>query len=442
MRARGIMTPRLWRAVLALLLVALAAAGLTFVPSRTLPHAQVEVTGAQSLVCPSHDPAVLTTTVSAADTADVAGRAIQATASTPVPTTGVKGTAQPHVISGTQAIGGFSSATAASGPLKGLWLASCSPPSVEQAFVGLVADAAHSVSLLITNPDPTQATVDITFYGPKGRLDVQGSRGLTVLGNSTRQVPLAPLVSGEGTLTAVVTASQGRASTYARVTGTAGNEWVSPSAPAATSATIAGIPGGAGSRSLVVTNTSDRRTTAKVEVLSESSTFVAAGADAVAVDPGATVTVPLETALAGEVSGVRVTATQPVVAAAWSTDAGGDMAVSPARPAFQGLSVVPIVPGSVLVASNPGSAAASLRVTLRNGASLVDTATVTVSPGTSVQVPMTTGTSAELATDSPDLRLTTVVTSLGSMTGLGVAAWGPGGPGEVKVSPTLDPNLA
>ncbi|MHB1008938.1 MAG: DUF5719 family protein [Propionibacteriaceae bacterium] len=436
------MTPRLWRAVVALVLVALATTGLTFVPSRTVPATSVTVTGTQSLVCPSHDPAVLSTTVMGADTGDVSGRAIQTTTTAPVPSNGVTGTAQPHVLSGSQAIGGFSSATAANGPVKGLWLASCSAPSVEQAFVGLVSDATHSVSLLVANPDPTQATVDIAFYGPKGRLDTQGSRGLSVLGNSTRQVPLAPLVSGGGTVTAVVTASQGRTSTYARVTGAGGNDWVSASAPAATSATIAGIPGGPGSRSLVVTNTSDRRTTVKAEVLAAGGAFVAAGADAVPVEAGATVTVPLDAALAGDVAGVQVTATQPVVAAVWSSGAGGDLAVSPARPAFHGVSVVPMVAGSVLVASNPGATAASLRVTLRNGASMVDTQTVTVDPGTTVQVPMTTGTAAELATDSPDLRLSTIVEKLGSVTGLGVAAWGPGGPGDVQVSPTLDPNLA
>lgn len=436
------MTPRLWRAVVALVLVTLAATGLTFVPSRTAPRTAVTVTGTQSLVCPSHDPAVLATTVMAADTADVTGRAIQSTTTARVPAGGVTGTAQQHVVSGSQAIAGFSSATAANGSVKGLWLASCSVPSVEQAFVGLVSDATHAVSLLVTNPDPTQATVDIAFYGPKGRIDTQGSRGLTVLGNSTRQVPLGPLVSGEGTVTAVVTASQGRTATYARVTGAGGNDWVSPSAPAATSATIAGIPGGKGSRSLVVTNTSDRRTTFKAELLASDSTFVAVGADAVSVEAGATVSVPIDTALEGEVAGVKVTASQPVVAAVWSSDPGGDIAVSPARPAFHGMSVIPMVAGSVLVASNPGTTAASLAVTLRNGASMVDSQTVTVGPGTTVQVPMTNGTSAQLATDSPDLRLTTVVGKLGSVTGLGVAAWGPGGPGQVVVLPTLDPNLA
>ena len=436
------MTPRLWRAAVGLVIVAMIAAGLTFVPSRTVPRTSVVVTGTQSLVCPSQDPAVLSTTVRATDTGVVTGRAIDGTTSATVPAAGVTGTAQPHVVSGSQAIGGLSSATASSGDLKGLWMAACSPAAVEQSFVGLVADTTHTVSLLITNPDPTQATVDIAFYGAKGRITTQGSRGLTVLGNSTRQLALAPLVNGEGAVTAVVTASQGRASTYARVTGAGGSDWVSASASAATVATIAGVPGGTGARNLVVTNTSDRRTTVSVEVLAASSTFSAAGAESVAVEAASTVTIPLDAAIGGDVSGLCITATQPVVAALWSTSTGGDLAVSPARPAFQGRSVVPLIAGSVLVASNPGTATASLSVTLLNGSATVDAQTLSVNPGTTLQVPLTTGTAVELTTDSTDLRLSTLVTTLGGVTGLGVAAWGPGGPGQAVVSPTLDPNLA
>ena len=436
------MTPRLWRAIVASVVVALIAVGLTFVPSRSVPRVALKVTGTQSLVCPSQDPAVLSTTVRALDTGDVMGRAIGTTTSAVVPAAGVTGTAQPHVVSGTQAVGGLSWATAATGDLQGLWLASCSPASIEQALVGLVSDATHTVSLLITNPDPTQATVDVAFYGAKGRIVTQGSRGLSVLGNSTRQLALAPLVSGEGPVTAVVTASEGRASTYARVTGAGGNDYVSASAPAATSATIAGAPGGTGTRSLVVTNTSDRRTAVTVTVLSDTSSFVAAGAESVAVEAQSTVTIPVDTALGGQVAGLQVTATQPIVAALWSTSDQGDLAVSPARPAFQGRSVVPLVAGSVLVASNPGTTAASLTVTLRDGSSMVDSQTLTVNPGTTLQVPQTTGTSMELTTDSADLRLSTLVTSLNGVSGIGIAAWGPGGPGQAEVSPTLDPNLA
>jgi len=55
---------------------------------------------------------------------------------------------------------------------------------------------------------------------------------------------------------------------------------------------------------------------------------------------------------------------------------------------------------------------------------------------------MTTGTAAQLTTTSPDLRLTTLVTTLNGVTGLGIAAWGPGGPGAIDVTPTLEPTLA
>jgi Family of unknown function (DUF5719) len=436
------MTPRLWRAGVALVIVVLFAVGLTFVPSRHVPNVAMTVTGTQSVVCPSQDPAVVSTRVRATDTGDVKGHSIDASTFATVPPAGVTGTAQPYLVSGSQAVGALSSGTAASGDLKGLWLAACSPPSVEQAFVGLVADATHTVSLLITNPDPTQATVDVAFYGAKGRITTQGSRGLTVLGDSTRQLALAPLVSGGGAITAIVTASQGRTATYARVTGSAGADWVASSTSAATSTTIAGVPGGTGARSLVVTNTSDRRTTVSVDVLSATDSFAAAGAESVSVEAASTVTIPLDQALRGDVAGLRITATQPVVAALWSTSADGDLAVTPARAAFQGRSVVPLIAGSVLVASNPGTAAASLTVTLRNGASIIETQTLTVNPRTTLQVPMTTGTAVELSTTSADLRLTTLVTTLNTVNGLGVAAWGPGGPGEAEVSPTLDPNLA
>ena len=93
------------------------------------------------------------------------------------------------------------------------------------------------------------------------------------------------------------------------------------------------------------------------------------------------------------------------------------------------------------MATNPGTEAASLTVTLLDGTSVVESQEVTVNPGNSVQVPMTTGTAAQLTTTSPDLRLTTLVTAVNGVTGLGVAAWGPGGPGAIEVTPRLDPNL-
>ncbi len=436
------MRSRAWRVALGVVVLALLVAGLSFVPARTVPLTSIPVTGAQSVVCPSYEPALLPVTVRGTDTGPVTGRAIGASSTSPVPAAGVSATSKPYFLSGSQSVSGTSLATAASGQSKGLWMASCSAPSAEQSFVGLVADETHVVTLLITNPDPTEAVVDVAFYGAKGRITTQGSRGLKVLGNSTRPLGLAALVTGEGPVTAVVEASQGRASSYALVESSKGSDWVTSSGSGATVATIAGVPGGTGSRVLVVTNTSDRRATFAVDVLAADETFAAAGADAVSIEPQATVAVTLDTALHGEVAGLRVTATQPVVAALWSTSAEGDLGVSPARPAFRGSSVVPVTPGGVLVATNPGTEDASITVTLLNGDSVVESQDITVKPGTSTQVPMTTGTAAQLTTSSADLRLTTLVTAVNGVTGLGIAAWGPGGPGAIQVTPRLDPNLA
>lgn len=435
------MRSRAWRVAVGVIVVALMAVGLSFVPAQTAPLGSITVTGTQSVVCPSRDPALLPVTVRASDSGPVTGRALGTTSFAPVKGAGISATAQPYFLSGSQSLAATSQGTAQSGSGAGLWLASCSAPSSEQLFVGMVADEKSVVTLMITNPDPTEAVVDVGFYGAKGRITTQGTRGLRVLGNSTRPLGLAQLVSGEGPVTAVVQASQGRASTYALVESPAGSDWVTASSSGSTVTTIAGVPGGTGARVLAVTNLSDRRATFAVDVLSANESFAAAGADAVSIEPESTVRVPLDIALRGEVAGLRITATQPVTAALWSTSADGDLGVSPSRPAFRGSSIIPLTPGGVLVATNPGSEAASLTVTLLNGTSVVESQEVTVKPGTSTQVPMTTGTAAQLTTTSADLRLTTLVTAMDGATGLGVAAWGPGGPRAIEVKPTLDPNL-
>lgn len=430
-----------WRVGLGIVVVALIAVGLSFVPAQTVQQVSIPVTGSQSVVCPSQEPALLPVTVRATDSGPVNGRAIGATSSGPVTASGISATAKPYLLSGSQSVAGTSHATRASGPDKGLWLASCSAPATEQSFVGLVADETHVVTLMITNPDPTETVVDVAFYGAKGRITTQGSRGLKVLGNSTRPLGLAQLVNGEGPVTAVVEASQGRASTYALVESAKGSDWVTASGGGSTVVTIAGVPGGTGARVLAVTNMSDRRASFSVEVLAANESFAAAGADSVSIEPESTVTVTLEEVLRGEVAGLRITATRPVAAALWSTSAEGDLGVSPSRPAFRGSSIIPVTAGGVLVATNPGTEAASLTITLLNGTSVVESQEVTVKGGTSAQVPMTTGTAAQLTTTSADLRLTTLVTAVNGVAGIGVAAWGPGGPGAIEVTPTLDPNL-
>ncbi len=439
------MNPRPLRAVLAALVLAVLVTGLSVLRSKETAQTPVAVTGAQSLVCPVTDPTVLSTTVRAAAVSQVKGRVVGTTDARAVPAAGAVGPGDPYVVTGDQSLAGLSTAGTASGPLKGLWAGGCAAPTVEQTFPGLVSDATRRATLVITNPDPRQATVDVTLLGRTGRVQAPGARGIVVLGNSTRALSLEPLVQSGDPLTAVVRTSTGRVATYARVEGPSGADWVSTAASPAAVGVVTGVPGGDGPRTLVLANPGTRRATVSVEVLTADRTFVAAGADRVEVGAESTVSVPLEKALLGEVVGLRVTSTQPVTAAVWASTAaeGGDLAVAAVRPAFAGRSVLPVTPDSVVVATNAGDTAAPVTLTLRDpSGGLRDASTTSIPPGTTQQLPLTGGGTVEIDSPSDGVRIALLVTKVGDVSGLGVVPLGPGGLAETSLTPRVDPGLA
>ncbi len=427
---------RLSWAVAALLICGLVATGLSWIGSSTVHAVPVAVTGSATVVCPSHEPALVATRVRA--TSGSTARVLGSASTVTVTLDGLTGGAQPYVVTGDQSLAALSVGGAAAGPLKGLWATGCDAPAVEQTLVGLTSDATHRAFLLIANPDPAQAIVDVSLFDASGRVQAAGARGLVVLGNSTRTLALEPLVQAAEPVTAVVRASTGRVRTVARVEGAGGADWVGTAAPAAPTVVIAGVPAGEGERTLIVNNPGPRRATVSVVALTAQGAFAPAGAESVDVNAESTTSVRIDSALRGDVSGLKLTSSQPVRAAVRATSTDGDVAFSPARPAFAGRSVVPLVPNSALVLTNPGESEASVTIAVDEG-----TATPTlVAPHTTIQVPVTTGRSAELATSSSDLRIAMIVTQVDQVKGIGVVALGPGGIAESTVSPTLDPRLA
>ncbi len=439
------MNPRLLPAFLSLLLTVVLGLGLSMLGSQQIRTSSVTVSGVHSVVCPAMEPTLVSTTVRAAAAGGARGRLIGESGTNPVPVAGLTATSSaPYVITGDQTVAGVSSGSAKSGLLRGQWLSSCGPATVEQAFPGLVSNATHRSFLVLTNPDPNQATVDVSLYGAKGRILATGARGVTVLGNSSRLLALEPLVTAEEPLTAVVHTSAGRVFSYARVEGDGGADWMSSAGPAATSGVIAGIPGGEGSRSLVIVNPGNRRATVTVEAMTHNGSFAPAGADQVDVNPESTVNVPLEKALLGEAAGLRITATQPVTAAVWaSTPDRGDLAVASLRPAFAGRSVLPVIPGAVLVVSNAGSGEAPVSLTVQDASgAVVEQTTQTVAPGTTQQLPLTGGVTVQVESLSREAAVAMITTGSGEMPGLGIAPLGPGGLAQADFSPQVDPKLA
>ncbi|MDO5285756.1 MAG: DUF5719 family protein [Actinomycetia bacterium] len=440
------MNPRLLPAFLALLLSVVLGLGLSALGSQQRPSLSgVTVTGTHSVVCPVMDPALVTTTVRAAAGGGARARLIGESETRPVPASGVPATRpDPYVVVGDQTVAGIATGAAGGGPMRGLWLASCGAATVEQVFPGLVSDADHRSFLVLTNPDPNQATVDISLYGSRGRIQAQGSRGVTVLGNSSRLVALEPLVTDKDPLTAVVRTSAGRVFSYARVEGQGGADWVTSAAPAATSGIITGIPGGSGARTLVLANPGDRRTTVTVEAMTQNGSFAPAGADQVDVSAESTVTVALDKALLGETAGLRIRSTQPVTGAVWAATADGtDLAVASTRRPFAGRSVLPVVPGGVLTVSNAGGQEAPLTLTVRDSSgAVIEQSTQAVPAGTTQQLPLTTGDTVQVDSPSDQVGIAVVSTGAQDRPGLGIAPLGPGGLAEAEFSPQVDPALA
>lgn len=254
----------------------------------------------------------------------------------------------------TQSSAGASFARA-SGAERGISLARCDHPSTTSWFSGVMTSGDQRAELVLTNTDTAQAQVDLKVFGRQGVVAAPGSRGLTVPGGTTRTVALDSMVNSPDPVGVEVGTTRGRINAVVRhrtfdgVTAS-GSDWQTSSVEPATSQVIPGIPSGQGERTLAVTNPGSRRTTVKVEALGASGTFAPADAAEIEVNGESTAGLRLDQALAGEAVALRLTADQPIFAAARSRGEDGarsDVAIESADRPLAGASVaaLAVVPG-------------------------------------------------------------------------------------------------
>lgn len=264
-------------------------------------------------------------------------------------------------------------ATATEGVDAGLAAAPCLSPGTTHWFSGLGATDTDRTELVLTNVDDAQATVDLRFFGPKGRVVVAGSPGQVVQGRSSITVSLSNVAAVDGPLGVAIQASQGRVSAVAkriRADGLkpVGVDWQVPSAPPAPSVAIPGVPEDEGARELVVTNPGPQRASVAVSVLGLQGPFAPSGAETLDVPPESSATVDLAPGLAAEAATIKLVSDQPVTGAVISSsrrsDGQADFAVQSAAPPLvrSGVSAVAAVPAGVgeLVLSNVGTTDAAL----------------------------------------------------------------------------------
>jgi uncharacterized protein DUF5719 len=279
----------------------------------------------------------------------------------------------PIVISGEGAMATANSAViigdVMEGQEAGLKAAPCLTPGTLQWFSGLGTTDEDRTELILTNPDDTQAQVDLRFYGPRGRIAVPGSPGHVIPAHQSVPLPLNGLVPADGPLSVAVQATQGRVTAVAKrgqseQSKPAGVDWQIPSALPSPVVVIPGVPEDAGKRQLVVTNPGNSRATVGVQVLGFQGPYEPSGAGSLIVPPESTATVSLEDGLAGTAGSIKLTSDVPVTGAVISTSRRGgaapDLAVQSAAAPLIGTGVSAIgtskTADSELIVSNAGDA--------------------------------------------------------------------------------------
>jgi len=242
---------------------------------------------------------------------------------------------------GVMATGGSAAVlgTAERGEQAGLMAAPCQPPTTTHWFPGVGSNGSDTTELILTNPDETQAEVDLRFFGRRGRVAVPGSPNITVEGRSSRTISLSSLVQADGPLTVAARTSSGRVSAVASKVrsnklAAAGADWQLSSAAPATTVVIPAIPDGDGSRRLVVSNPGTSRATVTVSALGLQGEYAPAAAESLDLVPESTAELDLTAGLAGEPGAIKLISDQPVTGAVVSTgqreSAQNDLAVSSA----------------------------------------------------------------------------------------------------------------
>lgn len=396
-------------------LAAVAAASGLVVPSQSVtPGAQQAVVVGRTLsVCSAPKDATNTLAAVVAEQAGagtLTGTAVgkqQAELSLEHPGTATEKTLRDPMVLGTTGSFGANSggavlATATSGPETGLSILPCVNPTSDGWFSGLASDDNQSSTVVLTNPDPTQATVDLHLYGTDGQVAAPGSLGIAVPQHSTRVVDLAGLLPQphKGPLAVQVSTSVGRVAMVAHTSyrvahQPAGAAWTMGQETLSEELVLAGIPAGAGPRVLTLGNPGQLRAHVTVQVLGADGVFAPADSPTVDVDAQSTAAVDLASALHGEAVAVRLTSTQPITAAMVSTatrkGAAADVAVQPSTPSIRGVGLAPygVVSGvqNQVVVSNAGAASATVRVRASSfdAKPLVDKQ-VTLGPGATATV--------------------------------------------------------
>jgi hypothetical protein len=356
----------------------------------TYPPSLTQLTGA-TLVCPGSAPASPDAWVSTASGASgdltVGTAATKSTVSvSPNAVTRLPGIG-PTVVQGSDDLApgllGLRSGTAP------LTTQDCSVPSSEQWFAGVASGPAHDSVIELVNPDSGRADADITLYGKRAFTPRQ-LQGITIPAHRTVRLDLGKIAPRRTLLSAQVQVTRGRLGVHVLdsrtdlVTHKVVREWLPRQAAPALDNQLIGLPGGAGTRTLQLSNPGEDVVRAQVKIVTGDTSFAPAGVPPVTIRPGSTTSVLLTKVLAKALGdgavGVEVKADAPVFASVLTrlatdeavTVPGSDIRTDTATllPVASGKGAAPVK--ATLYVSADASGAATVKAYDASGKQLLD----------------------------------------------------------------------
>jgi len=260
---------------------------------------------------------------------------------------------------------GFFAGTAPKKGGGGLVVGSC-PGVVDDAWLlGLGSGGKHFSTLILTNLADTPAAVDLSLWGPKGKIDAVGSEGIVVKPSSVRRIRLDDLAAGEPELAMHVHRRRGSLSAVVNDSATtvfSGTEPVSATLSPRRNQVIGGVVQGANGRTLMLLNPGDATARVTVTVIGAKNTFAPSGLEQIKVRPGTTRSITMPKSAGGGAQALRLTSDEPISATVRLAPTAKDYAYAEAVPALPGPAIVPVEVGPKigaprLLLTAPGRAA-------------------------------------------------------------------------------------
>ncbi|TDC84494.1 DUF5719 family protein [Actinomadura sp. 7K507] len=282
---------------------------------------------------------------------------------------------------------------------RGLAGARCATPATDLWFMGPGPASADELDLHLTNVDSQPAFVDLTAMSGEGPLDTVDGRATRVDPYTTKVVKIGESAEGLGSvvtsaadLALRVSTSSGRvaASLRVRIGEKKGLEWLPRSHAPASSLLVPGVPGGSGQRRLVVAVPGEADARIRVQVITADGAYAPLGQDVLDAPARTVTSVPLDRALLGKSSAVRLVSDRPVLAG-FAAERGADVAYGTATPPLAGSGPGIVADNrfdSTLVLSAPAGAAA-VRVTTMNAGGRGASQEIKIPAGRTVQHELT-----------------------------------------------------